>query len=100
MPLRRFVPPGLVASDWKLRPQVIYNLSNGLALSGLEIEVALRYILSLPAGGSSGEKLTPRKARNTFHDKEVKGHPLTPKQRIFLRGQKVGARRSNLTRPL
>ena len=29
------------------------------------------------------KKLTPGKARTILHDKEVKGHPLTKKQRGF-----------------
>lgn len=30
------------------------------------------------------KQLTPRKARKILHDKKVKGHPLTPKQRRFM----------------
>jgi hypothetical protein len=48
------------------------------------------------------KKLTATKARTILHDKEVKGHPLTPKQRGFfgavasgnaIKGLKAAAKR-------
>lgn len=46
-------PPGLVASDLKLRQVVIDKLSAGTALTLDEVGVALRYLLSLPRGVTS-----------------------------------------------
>ena len=39
------------------------------------------------------KKLTREKARKILHDKEVKGHPLTEKQRKFFGAKASGARK-------
>ena len=42
-----------------------------------------RYFTVTPSGRKEGGLLSPKKARTILHDKEVRGHPLTDKQRRF-----------------
>ena len=39
------------------------------------------------------KKLTKTKAKKILHDKEVKGHPLTDKQRKFFGAKSRGAKK-------
>jgi hypothetical protein len=39
------------------------------------------------------KKLTKTKAKKILHDKEVKGHPLTDKQRKFFGAKASGAKK-------
>lgn len=39
------------------------------------------------------KKLTKEKARKILHDKEVRGHPLTEKQRKFFGAKASGSKR-------